>query len=108
MINLKLTPKEAKETMLCGPCDPEGPAYPYGLTLELSDEVLEKLGVKDLPGVGAEILLTAKAKVTSVSINERQDADGDKEADKRRSVGLQITDLDVPALTAKTGFYGKG
>jgi hypothetical protein len=108
MINLKLTPKEAKETMLCGPCDPQGPAYPYGLTIQLDDETLEKLGVKDLPAVGAEILLSAKAKVTSVSVNEQQDADGDKEADKRRSVGLQITDLDVPALTTKAGFYSKG
>lgn len=108
MINLKLTPKEAKETMLCGPCDPSGPVYPYGLTIQLGDETLEKLGVKDLPAVGAEILLSAKAKVTSVSVNEHQDADGDKEADKRRSVGLQITDLDVPALTAKAGFYSKG
>lgn len=105
MINLKLTPKEAKETMLCGPCDPQGPAYPYGLTLQLDEETLAKLGAKDLPEVGVEVLLSAKAKVTAVSVNEQQDADSDGAPDKRRSVSLQITDIDLPALAGKGGFY---
>jgi len=64
------------------------PRYPWGLSLTLDDETLEKLGFGDeLPDVGAMKDLVARAKVTSVSSN---DVDGGK---KRRSVSLQITEL---------------
>lgn len=64
------------------------PKYPWGLELRLSDEVIKKLG-KELPQVGGEVTITAKAIVTGV--NARQEADGDTEA----SAELQITAMDI-------------
>src|SRR3990167_9702896 len=66
----------------------EAPKYPYGLTLCLGDDSLEKLGMV-APAVGAEVMVMAKAKVTSVS--EREEQDGGK----CRNVDLQITDMRV-------------
>ncbi|EPL6453040.1 capsid staple protein [Providencia hangzhouensis] len=59
--------------------------YPYGLTLYLDNETLEKLGVS-IPDVGESIELSGIAKVKSKSTNER-------EGKKSMSVDLQITDL---------------
>jgi hypothetical protein len=65
------------------------PEYPYGLCLSLDEDALGKLGVTDLPKVGGEVTITARACVTSVSSYENQDGG------ERRSVGLQITDLGI-------------
>lgn len=64
---------------------PEMPEYPWGLQIRLEDEELQKLGVKNLPQVGAEYHMTVIAHVTSVS--QTQMADGDED----RCVCLQIT-----------------
>lgn len=61
------------------------PAYPWGLTLNLNDEVLTKLGLTELPSVGANMRLEARVRVTSVSQHERE------QDDKDRRVSLQIT-----------------
>ena len=63
--------------------------FPFGLTLHLEDETLKKLGVTGLPKVGSTDTLTAKFKVTSVSENTSEGSE------ERRSVSLQITDLQV-------------
>jgi hypothetical protein len=73
----------------------EGPEYPYGLCIDLNDEVLAKLGITDLPKTGTEYLLTAQCVVKSVSENQMQ---GEK---PMRSMCLQITD-------ASLGSAGKG
>lgn len=86
---MKLSAAEAKE-QTSAPEAPKGPRYPWGLSLNLDNDSLDKLGL-GLPDVGAEYQVVARAKVTSVSSN---DSEG---GSKNRSVSLQITDLGVSA-----------
>lgn len=84
MTNMKLSKSERKE--LRKTLVDDGPKFPFGLSINLDDESLEKLEMTKLPTVGKEMTLTAKVKVTSVSAH-------DSEHGKDRSVGLQITDM---------------
>lgn len=89
LVSMKLTPAEAKAetdegTALATPDDQ--PAYPYGLTICLDDEVLAKLGMTALPDVGAPLTLMARVEVCSKSQYENQ-----KGTDT--SLSLQITDM---------------
>ena len=69
---------------------PAGPAYPYGLTVDLNNESLEKLGITEkLPDVGASMVLMATVSVTSVT-DEAIETEGAK---RLRSVRLQITEM---------------
>lgn len=103
--DMALTADEAKETMLgYAVSDPgEAPKYPYGLALDLNDEVMKKLGMTSLPTVGSSMLLSAEVKVTRVSAYEEQDG-------AEQCFGLQITamDLSAPAKpsTAADKLYG--
>ena len=69
--------------------EPEKPMYPYGLCLDLNDESLKTLGIKSMPKVGDTFTITAKVEVNRTS--ESESADGNN----YRSVGLQITDMDI-------------
>lgn len=91
MISMKLTAAEAKaDTMLGDPSDDDLPKYPYGLSICLDDETLDKLGITDLPAVGTVMQLTALVEVCSISQYENQTG-----ADK--SLSLQITDMELAA-----------
>lgn len=87
LVNMKSDPPDAKaeKAMMLGG---EAPMYPYGLSLSLDDEALEKLGVTTLPDVGATMMIIAKVDITDVSSMESRESDG-----PIRSVRLQITDL---------------
>lgn len=79
-------------------------AYPWGLSLNLENDTLDKLGL-ELPAVGDELVLVARVKVTSVSSRE-----GEGES-KARSASLQITDMAVggeksDATDAAATLYG--
>lgn len=74
---------------------PDGSQYPYGLQLQLDDEALDKLGIETLPRPDTEIVVYARATVTSVSSNASTGGE------KRRSVSLQITDLSLETATKK-------
>lgn len=90
MISMKLTAAEAKsETMLSYDAD-DAPEYPYGLTLCLCDDVLEKLGMTELPPVGTVMNLSALVTVCSVSQYENQSG-------KENDLSLQITDMELAA-----------
>lgn len=67
----------------------EGPDYPYGLRIHLNQEDLQKIGMNDMPEAGNEVHLHAKARVSSVSSDQR---DGGKE---ERRMELQITHLGI-------------
>jgi hypothetical protein len=89
LTNMMMTPAEMKEKQdgCCMPSDAEQkPEYPWGLRLNLCKEDLEKLGVKELPAVGAEMMLIAKVKVieTRQSATENHDSKG---------MELQVTDM---------------
>lgn len=64
----------------------EGPDYPYGLTFELRDESLKKLGMSTLPEVGEKMCVYAMVEVVRTSQRAGKDS-----AD--REVGFQITSL---------------
>jgi hypothetical protein len=78
-------------------CSSDGGKYPYGLVLHLGDDQLKALGIKELPRVGSEILLSCKAKVTSAREEER--GNGEVES----YCGLQITAMGTEG-TAKPMF----
>lgn len=79
---------EEKDEQASEPCygEKSGPAYPYGLQINLCDKDLTKLEVSDLPEVSEEMTLTAKVKVIST-------ADSQGFYSRNRSLGLQITDM---------------
>ena len=62
--------------------------YPYGLMISLGHEELAKLGIDDLPEVGAEMMIQCKVKVCSTV--EHEDQNGE-----RNHMSLQITDMAI-------------
>jgi hypothetical protein len=66
--------------------------YPYSLRMDLDHETLGKLGMTELPDVGSQVRIHAKAKVHSVSEDARDGEDGGK---PRRRASLQITHMKV-------------
>ena len=85
--------KDQKKDMAVG-CNGQPNPYPWGLSLHLETEALEKLGVKDLPKVGIKIQFVAVAEITNVAQS------ASREQDDRRSVGLQITKMQLVAAAA--------
>lgn len=69
--------------------DGDEPRYPYGLCLHLGNDELEKLKISEVPDVGTEVMIMAKAYVKSTSAYDTQ-RDG-----KSRSAELQITDMEL-------------
>ena len=85
--NMKLTPKEAKSE--AGIEKFQAPRYPYGLSISLDEEALEKLGMSELPDIGDSKMLVAFVDVTDK--HESDSANGKK----RKSIRLQITDMSI-------------
>lgn len=84
--SMKLSKKEQKEEkaeMLAGP---ERSSYPYGLCLHLDADELEKLGLGDLPKLGAKLKLEAVVEVNSTSQNSGIYGE-------HKSVDLQIVEM---------------
>lgn len=88
MTDMKMSKAEKKKDMevCCG--SNSGPDYPWGLSINLDEAALNKLGITELPDAGAECDVMAVGKVTSVSSSA---SDGDT----RRRVEIQITNLRV-------------
>jgi len=87
--DLTLTTEEAKEMNGdCSPCgsDDNLPKYPWGTSLYLSDVVLKKMGMNELPAVGSKMMLMAEVTVTGMSKREDQ-----KGVDQ--TVDMQMTSL---------------
>lgn len=85
MTDMKRTKKERKEANKCVPY--EGEDYAYGLQVRLGEEEIDKLGLS-MPTTGDKFILTAVAKVSSTSTNERG-------GETRKSIEFQITKLAV-------------
>ena len=62
--------------------------YPYGLSINLDEESMEKLGIGPM-SVGSEVKFIASAKVTSVSEHESEGSE------KTENMTLQITEMDI-------------
>ena len=67
--------------------------YSYGTRIELDEETLKKLGIKDLPDAGETLMLSAEAKVISAS--EHTSSYSGEKKKTHRSVSLQITKMCV-------------
>lgn len=91
LINMQNTPAEAKEQVNPGAGTPK---YPWGLSLSLNGDSLDKLGVKTLPAVGTEVTIVARACVSNTSEYSTEGAGSES------SMGLQITDLQIDGLDA--------
>jgi hypothetical protein len=103
MADMKMSKSETISYSEVEDKEDDGPQYPYGLCIHLEKDQLEKLGIKDLPEVGAKMMLHANAYVKTVSQYNTQEV-----TDQR--VELQITELEVRAGEAKdaaTIMYGK-
>lgn len=100
MINMKQKPEREEKP---GEIEMDQPEYPYGLSISLEKEQLEKLGITELPKVGAKMMLHANAIVKTVSAYDTQSG-----SDQR--VELQITEMELAAGEAKDPaeiMYGK-
>ena len=108
LTNMQLSTEEAKTEDGAPDAAENGPRYPYGLCLYLDKDSMEKLGITDLPEVGASISIIARADVTSISARKSQGGEDSK------SIDLQITDLSIggagPDLMTKSAkmLYGDG
>jgi hypothetical protein len=73
------------------------PDYPWGQTINLDTDELEKLGIdKKLPNVGDKLTITAKVVVTTVSQSATTRTSG--QHDDSKHVTYQITDIAMGAL----------
>lgn len=88
MTNLKLSTSEQDMPILGGEMKAE---YPYELRISLNQEVLNRLGIDEMPKVGAQVSFSAKAEVVGVN----QDESG------KNTVSLQITDINMAGGTSE-------
>lgn len=87
LVSMKFTKAEAKKmTEPSSLAEGDRPRYPWGLSVNLDKDSLEKLEIDDLPKVGESYLLVAMVDVVGVSSNE-------SEGGSNKSVSLQITDM---------------
>lgn len=111
LTSMKMDREAMKEQASPADVAPDMPVYPWGLTVRLDEDSLDKLAIEKLPEVGGERMLIAKVRVVSVSSNEH-DAPKGKGKHKHRNVELQITEMaidDVPAeKDAGDTLYAKG
>lgn len=106
LVSMKQNASDRQESLATAPGEKDsGPVYPYGLSITLDNEALEKLGldVSDLT-VGESKLLIAKVEITAISSNQY------KGGDENQSASLQITDCcleDAPkGKSATASLYG--
>lgn len=103
MTNMKRTRKNPQGL------DFEVSSYPYGLTISLEEEEIKKLGIDGVPDAGSKKMLSAVVEVSNVSVRDSNDK---KNGGKRRSISLQITDMELTEKKerklAKDVLFGKG
>jgi hypothetical protein len=100
LISVKMTKQEVKDRYAPATAASDAPLYPYGLTLRLDNDTLDKLKVRSLPEVGESMLVLARVNVTSVSSSE-------SDSGKNRTCELQITDLALDVKDSDTGRAGR-
>jgi len=86
---MQLSAEEAQEQATVSSKPDNSPRYPCGLTLRLDDDSMSKLGMAELPAVGAVLTMRAKVVVTSVGMHQQQDGEAENCSE------LQITDMEL-------------
>lgn len=89
LVSMKMSKKEAKETMVGPATSSDAPKYPYGLELRLGNDELEKLGLTEGLKAGTKCTITAEAQVTEYREVERMSGDDSC------SMEIQITALAI-------------
>lgn len=108
LTSMKLTKADRKKRNELSPSvmSDDGPAYPWGLSLNFDETILGKLKLEGLPKAGTTMRIEARVSVESVGV---RDAAGGHE---ERTLTLQITDLCLEADddrgSAADRLYGKG
>lgn len=92
-VSMKLPKAKQAETAQVSPRKQE---YPWGLSLNLENESLEKLGIEHLPDVGTECTLRGVGKIVRVS---QSASENDKNS---RMIEIQITKLALEHDNSKT------
>ncbi len=93
MKNMKISKADMEEKS--EPQSVDSPQYPYGLKIYLDNDMLEKLGISQLPQVGASLVLSAKCEVCEVGQYDSKDGG------KNQTMSIQITDMALEAPAAK-------
>ncbi|KAA3649389.1 MAG: hypothetical protein DWQ11_18780 [Proteobacteria bacterium] len=96
MISMKQEPpaKAEGDTTCCA--QGEQPLYPYGLSLSLNSESMQKLGLSfDSLTIGQKMTLTAVIEVTSVSAYKEQEG-------TEANASMQITDMELAPAKEQT------
>jgi len=88
LVSMKLPPRDDGAIRSRSVVADEGPRFPFGLTLHLETEVIEKLAMESMPNIGDEIPMMAMVKVERISVSK--DADSGK---VEKSLSLQITSM---------------
>lgn len=102
MKSIAFTKAEQKDRNSPKACTPwEGEKYPYGMRLDFNSDVMKKLDLKTLPKTGSEVTITARAKVVSTSINDRE---GGK-AEKRMEVQIVALEVDIGKEAAEDAIF---
>lgn len=94
MTSMKMTKEDRAEQKMASP-EISAPDYPWGLCVHLDSDAIKKLNMGVMPAVGTELMLKAKVKVTMASESASARPDGDTRTD--RSLGMQITDMELEA-----------
>jgi hypothetical protein len=87
MTDMRRSNTREKDSGVNATSNDDGPQYPMGLKVHLDHESMKKMGMKEMPGVGAEVGFHGKAHVTAARAEKRE---GD---DETRHVELQISHL---------------
>lgn len=87
-VDLAMSKKETEDKYSSLAAQPDKPLYPYGTSLCLTDDELDKLNLDANCEVGDRLFLGCIAEVTSVSKNATTDGE-------RNRVELQITHMAV-------------
>lgn len=85
--SMKLTQKDEKKSMES--CVIENPKYPYGLTIRLENESIEKLGIGEIPESGKKMMVIAEVEVVGTNVRSMSNGKDHK------SIELQITDMSL-------------
>lgn len=92
LVSVKRTKKDKKNSDHAISSDSSD--FPFGLSISLDDETLDKLGITTLPKVGSDMIVAGVGVVESIS--ERSDKNR-----KSRNVQIQLTKLAVGPLKAE-------
>lgn len=92
LVSMKSSKKKIQET--CKPSPVDAHSYPYGLTITLHEESINKLGIKlEDFSVGGPITLAALGKIKELSESSSEYSSGEK--NERKTMVIQITDMAI-------------